>query len=77
MNHPYRDIWIGLGVAVAIMLVGAALFHDAPAAAQATAMVGLVIGILVRQAVDPNTPRKRRRATDALILPPARRRRRR
>jgi multidrug transporter EmrE-like cation transporter len=56
--NPYRDIWIGAGVAIAIMLVGAALFHNVPAVMQATALIGLIIGILVRHALDPNAPRR-------------------
>jgi multidrug transporter EmrE-like cation transporter len=51
MSESYRDIWIGAGVAVAIAIAGAVLFRNVPAAMQATGLVGLVVGVIVRHAI--------------------------
>ena len=59
--NPYRDIWIASGVMAAIVLVGVVLFWNVPVAMQATGLVALVVGFLVRQALDPNTPSMRRK----------------
>ncbi len=48
----YRNIWISVGVAMAIAIAGAVLFRDVAPAVQATGLVSVVVGIILLHALD-------------------------